>query len=230
MLIHPAEARRQFRELAEEDIDNRNLARGALLIALEDYPRLDVTSYLDELDALAVRVERRCTSGESAIFRLGHLHAEMFDVDGYKGDTSSYYDPRNACLNEVIDRKKGIPITLSIIFLHVAERVGLAATGVGLPGHYIVKVGFELSEVYVDPFHGGATLSVPEIGELVRQTTGGTGRLTGEQLRSWNGRETLIRLLANLQNMWNLAGDLRRANAARERIAILTDAAHRGRS
>ena len=230
MLIHPAEARRQFRELADEDISNENLARGALLIALEDNPRLDVDSYLDELAALIVRVERRCVPGESAIFRLGHLHAEMFDVDGYRGDTASYYDPRNGCLNEVIDRKQGIPITLSIIFLHIAHGIGLAATGVGLPGHYIVKIGFELSEVYVDPFHQGQTLTIPEIGELVRQTTGGTGRLTGEHLRAWSGRETLIRLLANLQNMWSLAGDLRRANAARERMAILTDAAHRGRS
>lgn len=227
MLIHPAEARRQFRELAENEIANDNLARGALLIALEDYPKLDVDGYLDELDGLAVRVERRCHDGETPVFRLGHLHAEMFDTDGYRGDTASYYDPRNACLNEVIDRRVGIPITLSIIFLHVAHRLGLAATGVGLPGHYIVKIGFELSEVYVDPFHQGATLSIPEIGELVRQTTGGTGRLTGEHLRAWGGRETLIRLLANLQNMWNLAGDLRRANAARERMTILHDALRR---
>lgn len=221
MLIHPAEARRQFREYAEGEIENANLARGALLIALEDYPRLDVDHYLDELDGLAKRAEQRCNQHEPPIFRLGHLHAEMFDVDGYGGDTSSYYDPRNAYLNEVIDRRFGIPITLSIVFLHVASRLGFTAFGVGLPGHYIVKVQFELNEVYVDPFHAGTTLTMPEIGELLRQVSGGQTQLGSEHLRAWNGRETLVRVLANLQNMWLRAGESRRAASARERMEML---------
>ena len=221
MLIHPAEARRQFREFAEGEIGNANLARGALLIALEDYARLDVDGYLDELDGLATRIERRSGEHEPPIFRLGHLHAEMFDVDGYAGDTAGYYDPRNAYLNEVIDRKLGIPITLSIVFLHVAARLGFTAFGVGLPGHYIVKVQFELNEVYVDPFHGGTTLSMAEIGELLRQVSGGQAQLGREHLRAWTGRETLARVLANLQNMWSRAGDTRRAASARERMEML---------
>ena len=221
MLIHPAEARRQFAEYAAEDITNDNLAHGALLIALEEYPRLDVHGQLDELDALAARVERRCSRGEPPVFRLGHLHAEMFDVDGYRGDTTSYYDPRNAYLNEVIDRKLGIPITLSIVFLHVAAKLGFTAFGVGLPGHYIVKVQFEINEVYVDPFHDGTTLTMGEIADLLRQISGGATTLASEHLRAWSGRETLARVLANLQGMWTRAGDNRRATAARERLEIL---------
>lgn len=221
MLIHPAEARRQFREYAGGEISNANLARGALLIALEEYPRLDVDGYLDELDALAARVERRGSPQEPPVFRLGHLHAEMFDVDGYRGDLANYYDPRNAYLNEVIDRRVGIPITLSIVFLHVATKLGFTAFGVGLPGHYIVKVQFELNEVYVDPFHDGTTLTMPEIGALLRQVTGGQGQLGREHLRAWSGRETLSRVLANLQSMWMRAGDARRATAARERLEML---------
>lgn len=221
MLIHPAEARRRFVEFAQDEITNENLAHGALLIALEDYPRLDVTGYLDELDALALRVQRRCRTGEPPVFRLGHLHAEMFDADGYRGDTQSYYDPRNAYLNEVIDRKLGIPITLAIVFLHVATKIGLGASGVGLPGHYIVKVQFELNEVYVDPFHGGTTLTIPEIGALLRQLSGGSQQLMSEHLRAWSGRETLQRVLANLVSMWTRAGDPRRAATARERLELL---------
>lgn len=224
MLIHPAEARRQFTEYAAGEITNENLARGALLIALEDHPRLDVESYLDELDALAARAEARCIAGEPPVFRLGHLHAEMFDVDGYRGDTTSYYDPRNAFLNEVIDRRLGIPITLSIVFLHVGSKMGLKASGVGLPGHYIVKVQFELNELYVDPFHSGESLSMPEIAELVRQVSGPGVQLASEHLRAWSGRETLARVLANLQSMWALSGDVRRARSAEERIAILSSA------
>lgn len=221
MLIHPAEARRQFRDYAAGEITSENLARGALLIALEDYPRIDVDSYLDELDALAARIEQRCTPGEPPIFRLGHLHAEMFDVDHYTGNTDHYYDPRNGYLNEVIDSKMGLPITLSIIFLHVATKLGLSAAGVGLPGHYVVKVQFELNEVYVDPFHEGATLTVPEIVEMVRHIGGGSVQLTSEHLRAWSGRETLVRVLGNLQNMWVRVGDTRRAAAAKERLEIL---------
>jgi regulator of sirC expression with transglutaminase-like and TPR domain len=221
VLVHPSEARRQFRELVEGDITNLELARVALVIALEDYPRLDVDGYLDELDGLAARVEKRCVPGEPPIFRLGHLHAEMFDVDGYDGDAGTYYDPRNAYLNEVIDRKTGLPITLSIVFIHVAARLGLNVAGVGLPGHYLVKVRFELNEVFVDPFHNGSTLTLKDIAELLRQMSGGAIQLTSDHLRAWSGRETIARVLANLQNMWTRAGDTRKANAARERLALL---------
>ncbi|HEX8172625.1 MAG TPA: transglutaminase-like domain-containing protein [Thermoanaerobaculia bacterium] len=223
MLIHPAEARRQFREYAAGDITNENLAYGALLIALEDNPRTDVPAYLAQLDDLAARAMRRCAPGDPPVFRLGHLHAEMFDGDGYRGDTTSYYDPRNAYLSDVIDRRSGIPISLAIIFLHVAAKLGLNAAGVGLPGHYIVKVQFELNEVYVDPFHSGTTLTIAEIAGLLHQVTGGKAQLQSEHLRATPGRDTLVRVLANLQSMWTRAGDSRRANAARERIAVLTE-------
>jgi regulator of sirC expression with transglutaminase-like and TPR domain len=215
--VHPAEARRQFSEYAAGEIDHSNLARGALLIALEEYPQLDVEHYVGELDRLAERVWQRCVSGEPAVFRLGHLHAEMFDVDGYAGDAENYYDPRNAYLNEVIDRKRGLPITLSIVFLHVAARIGLTAFGVGLPGHYIVKVQFDLNEVYVDPFHGGTTLTTAEIGELL----GPNMRLSSENLRAWGARPTLFRVLANLQSMWSGLGEQRKAAAAQERMELL---------
>jgi regulator of sirC expression with transglutaminase-like and TPR domain len=221
MLIHPAEARRQFVEYAAGEITNENLARGALLIALEETPRLDIAAYLGELDELANRIEKRCVPGEPPVFRLGHVHAEMFDVDGYAGNQEHYYDPRNALLNEVIERRRGLPITLSIIYLHVVTKLGLRASGVGLPGHYVVKVQFDLNEVYVDPFHAGTTLTLAELGELMREVNGGSTHISSENLRAWNGRETLVRVLANLQNMWLRSGETRRANAARERMELL---------
>ena len=221
IFIHPAEARRQLRDFAAGDITNENLARGALLLSLEEYPQLDVEDSLLRLDELAHRVAGRASSGEPPVFRLGHLHAEMFDEDEYRGDTTSYYDPRNAYLSDVIERKAGIPITLSIIFLHVAAKIGLHAYGVGLPGHYLVKVQFELNELYVDPFSQGATLTVADIGELLRQLSGGSIALSSEHLRAWSGRETLVRVLANLHNMWTRVGDPRRAASAKERMELL---------
>lgn len=217
LFTHPAAARQQFVDFAAGDIGNDDLARGALLIALEEYPRLDVDTYLARLDELAGRAAKRGSVGEPPVFRLGHLHAEMFDVDGYRGDGQNYYDPRNAYLNEVIDRRMGLPISLSIVFVHVARRLGLQAQGVGLPGHYIVKVQFELNELYLDPFHGGATLTLAEV---VSQF-----RVAREHLRAWSARETLVRVLANLQGMYARAGDARKAAAALERMALLNDPA-----
>lgn len=219
--IHPAEARRRFREFADEEIDAGNLARGALLIALEDYPQMDPNAYLQRLEDIVLRTKARISSGDPAPFMVGHLQAEMFDTDGYHGDAANYYDPRNAYLNEVIDKKSGLPIMLSIIFLHVAHHVGLDAVGVGLPGHYLVKVRCELNEIYLDPFQGGETLTVREIGELLSQMSGGKVALKSEHLKGWDARETLIRVLANLQGMHTRAGDPRKAKAAEERIEIL---------
>jgi len=219
--IHPAEARRRFADFAVGEIGVGDLALGALLIALEEYPRLDVDRYLGELEAVAERVRRRGSAFDPAVFRLGHLHAELFDVDGYRGDEASYYAPRNAYLNDVVDRKVGLPILLSIVFLDVATRVGLNAAGVGLPGHYIVKVQFEMNELYVDPFHGGATLTMSEIAAMISGISGGQVRLTSEHLRAWTPRQTLVRVLSNLQNMWGRAGEPRKALAAAERVALL---------
>lgn len=145
----------------------------------------------------------------------------MFDAEGYHGDPQNYYDVRNAYLNEVIERRIGLPITLSIIFLHVAQKLGLTAHGVGLPGHYIVKVQFELNEVYVDPFHGGATLTFAEIGEMLSGMSDGMVRVSRDHVRAWSARETLVRVLANLQSMYTRAGDARKAAAARERMDVL---------
>jgi regulator of sirC expression with transglutaminase-like and TPR domain len=221
IFTHPAEARRRFRDFAAGEITNDDLARGALLIALEDYPHLDMEQHLAALVDLARRAGERGAAGEPPVFRLGHLVAEMFDADGYGGDQANYYDPRNAYLNEVIERREGLPITLSVIFIHAARRMGLPAVGVGLPGHFVVKVQFELNEVYVDPFHGGTTLSMDEIAELISGGSGGRTRLTSDHLRAWSPREILSRVLGNLQNMWTRAGDPRKAASARERITIL---------
>lgn len=223
--VHPAEARRKFEEFASGTIDGSNLARGGLLIAQEEYPRLVVEDAIAELEGIASVVEARCSAREPAIFRLGHLQAVLFDEEGFRGNVDDYYDPRNSYLNEVIDRRLGIPITLSIIFMHIARAVGLDAAGVGLPGHYIVKVQFELSEVYVDPFHEGRTMQVREIDELLVDLSNGRVRLRSEHLRAWTPRETLGRVLANLHNVYTARGDRRRATAAAERIALLQQAA-----
>ncbi|HVR43964.1 MAG TPA: transglutaminase-like domain-containing protein [Thermoanaerobaculia bacterium] len=222
LYIHPAEARRRFEEFAAGEINEANLAPGALLVALEEYPRIEVDAYVRQLDEIAAKVRRRMTPGEPEVFALGHIHYELFDEAGFSGNERDYYDVRNSYLNEVIDRRVGIPITLSVVFIHVARRVGLKAHGVGLPGHFVVKVEFPLSEVYIDPFHAGQTLTLGEIDLMLGEMSGGEIRLQPHFLRRWSGRETLIRILANLQNGYSRVGEKKKALSAEERIAILS--------
>lgn len=222
LYIHPAEARRRFEEYCRGEIREANLAEGALLVALEEHPRLDVDEYLGKLEAFADSVRGRMGSGEPEIFSLGHLHHELFDEAKFNGNAQNYYDVRNSFLNEVIDRRVGLPITLATVFIDVARRVGLNASGIGLPGHYIVRVQFPLSEVFIDPFHGGRTLTLGEIDTMLAEMSGGQVRLRPHFLRKWSARETLIRLLANLQNAWDRTGDAKKASSAAERIDILT--------
>lgn len=226
--VHPAEARRLFREFVSSPLTLADLGRGALLIALEEYPKISVDAYLEQIEALAERVRARCTPGEPEIFKLGHVQAVLFDEERFTGDREHYFDVRNAYLNEVIDRRTGLPILLSILFSEVASRVGLEVIGVGLPGHFIVKVKFDLNEVYVDPFNDGVTLTLKEIDALLSHNSGGQVRLRPEMLRGWNARETLERVLANLVNIYSRHGDSRRATAIRDKMQEITDFAPEG--
>ena len=221
VFVHPMEARRRFEESTERTLAPEDVAEGALLIALEEYPQLDVEDCLASIDGFAERVLAKSSPDEPAIFRLGHVHSVLFDEEGFNGNVGDYYDERNSFLNDVLERRLGIPITLSVIFLRVARLAGLDAHGVGLPGHYLAKVRFELSEVYVDPFYGGRTLTIPEIASFLQEITDGRTALRSDHLRAWSARETLIRILTNLENIYQRRGDRRRRDAAIERIEIL---------
>ena len=221
LFIHPTAARRRFEEYATRELAVDDLAEGALLIAQEEYPQLDIEGFWARVGVLVDRVLEKSDTSEPEIFRLGHVHSVLFDEEGFIGNVGDYYDERNSFINEVLHRKVGIPISLSILFLTVARRVGLDAQGVGLPGHFIAKVRFELSEVYVDSFYGGRTLTVPEISEFVSEISDGEISLRSNHLRAWEPREILSRVLANLHNIYANRGDKRRTASATERIEIL---------
>jgi regulator of sirC expression with transglutaminase-like and TPR domain len=221
VFVHPTEARRRFEEFAMRELSTDDLLEGSLLIALEEYPKLDFDHYRGRIDELVERVLEKCSPGEPGIFRLGHVHSVLFDEENFIGNVGSYYDERNSFMNEVIDRKLGIPISLSILFLTVARRIGLDAYGVGLPGHFLSKVQFELSEVYVDSFYGGQTMTVQEIAEFLAEISSGEVALRSDHLRAWEPRQILARMLANLHQIYEQRGDRRRAMGAAERIEIL---------
>ena len=165
----------------EIHLEHINLARAALRFSQEiGYPGLAIERYLQRLDDLADAARLSMPFQESPVQQGVSLARYLFQESGFQGNSQKYNDPRNSYLNEVLDRKLGLPISLSVIFLAVAERLGLPADGIGLPGHFIVGVPGPDGPLFLDPFHGGQQLSVIDCARLVELSTGYTGQFLSE--------------------------------------------------
>jgi regulator of sirC expression with transglutaminase-like and TPR domain len=213
-------ARLRFAEVISRDDEWINLAEAALLIAAEEYPRLDVDLYLDKLDSFGDIARERAAGGSSALDMIAALNTTLFEELGFRGNRSSYYDPRNSFLNEVIDRRTGIPITLTVVYIEVAKRIGFAIKGVGLPGHFIAKHEAESGDIFIDPFSDGRILGTLACSELVRETTGGALELEPEHLLAVTNKQILTRMLSNVLGIYGVT-DRRRAVAAIDRILLM---------
>ncbi len=218
--------RESFESVARGPDARIDLARAALLVAAEEYPRLDLDEYLARLDALAAAVAPRlgaCAPEE----RPALLRDYLFREQGFAGNADEYDDPRNSFLNDVLDRRRGIPITLSLVTMEVARRAGLLACGVGFPGHFLARVQGDESQPgqIVDAFHG-SILSEPDCAELLRRFLGPDAHLVPRlHLRAATPREILVRLLGNLKHLYLRRRDFGRALACSERILLLVPTA-----
>ena len=192
----------------ELDDEQVNLAEAALAIAATEYPDLDPHPWLALLDRIAARVETGPPS--SALENIAALNRVLFEQEKLCGNEEEYDDPRNSYLNDVLDRKKGIPITLSVIYIEVARRRGLPLVGVGFPGHFIVKYLEQPSEILIDPYHGGALLTSTECAELLRAHFGAQAELKHEYFAAATPKQILARMLNNLKGSY-----FRRANYAK---------------
>jgi regulator of sirC expression with transglutaminase-like and TPR domain len=200
------------------------MGRAALLIALEEYPDLDIENYMQRLDALAARTRARLTARTSAQDALQALNRTLFDEEGFAGNISDYYDPRNSLLNEVLDRKLGIPITLSVVYLEVGRRLGLPLKGVSFPGHFLVKLSQPVGDLVLDPFYGGKLLEETELTKRLAElfhASAGTVELQ-RLLQNADKREILARLLRNLKSIHLQKGDLPRALSFSNWILLAT--------
>ncbi len=215
-------ARRRFIELAQADESTLDLAEAALLIAAEEYPSLDIAAYRAYLDERSAAIRARVPDQASAPEQIALLNEEIFDLAGFRGNTEDYYDPRNSFLNEVIDRRKGIPITLSVIYLEVGWRLGWPLAGVGMPGHFLVKYQTGEDLILVDPFAGGKILSPADCQDRLDQLYGGRVRLQPDFFTSVTKRQILVRVLNNLKAIYLQTDDLERALSAVDRILVLT--------
>ena len=185
-----------------------DLGHAALAVALFEYPQLDIAAYLRRLDALAVDVSRHAGSNAPAQQSLDAINYVLFLEHGFRGNHQDYYDPKNSFLNEVLDRKTGIPITLSVLYMEVAQRIGLAVAGVGFPGHFLVKHAAGGVEIVIDPFQGGEIRSRDDLAAMLANLYGPSAKLQSEFLHATSKKEILKRMLGNLRAIYAKTNDL----------------------
>ncbi len=213
------DVRREFSTLAaREPIP---LARGALLIAKEEYPDLDIEQCLDRIAALAREAEPAVKAGADTIAKVQLLSEFLFVRKGFDGNRENFSDPRNSFLNDVLERRLGIPITLAVIYIEVGRRLGLNLFGVSFPTHFLVKAVDERGELLIDPFNGGMILDLDEIRARLAQIYGQPVDVQPAMLKSVGARQILARMLRNLKNVYSTATDWQRALAALDRILML---------
>ena len=178
------------------------LAEAALLLACEEYPHLKLGPYLDELDRMADGVERRTATDSSPIETIAAINQVLFVEYGFEGNGQTYYDPRNSFLNDVIERRTGIPISLSAIYIEVARRVGFDIDGVGMPGHFLVKHVSGTEEIFIDPFNQGSILTGEDCRRLLPPGQFETDQSIEPWLRRVTNRQILTRMLVNLKSIY----------------------------
>jgi regulator of sirC expression with transglutaminase-like and TPR domain len=214
-------ARSQDGELARlADSAHATVEDGALLIARDAYPALDVARCRAELDALAAPVARAIAGGAPVGEQVRQLEQGLFQRAGFRGNDDDYYDPRNSYLNDVLDRKKGIPISLSVLVLAVCRRSGIVAEGVGFPGHFLVRIGGP-SGVLIDPFDGGRPLDDDALGDLLKRSAGQNARLSASHVQPVGMRAIWIRMLTNLSRIHEQRSDHRSALVVCDRLVEL---------
>ncbi len=212
--------RAMFTELVQRPEEGLQLDLAALYLAGEEYPEIDIPSHLAQLDAFAAEVSQRVTyeaaPADVARAIAGYLYEEL----GFQGNSGQYYSPDNSFLNRVLETRTGIPITLSLLFLEVARRLGLRCSGVGLPGHFIV--GLDDTGEYLDPFNAGTSLSMEDCRALVDRMSAGSLEWRDEFLAPYTKRDILFRILNNLKAVYMQGREYASAVGVIQRMTIIS--------
>jgi len=218
-----------FASLVADDA-SLSLVEAALAIAHDDFPQLDTQAVLSEIDAMAAKLKQRFPADAVPVQRLRWLNRFFFQELGFAGNVNDYYDPHNSYLHRVLSTRRGIPITLAVLYIELATQIGLTARGVSFPGHFLVKLrmhtGSQQGEVVIDPFTGHS-LSRDELDELLapyKRNRGLHGEFDmplGLFLQAATSREIVARMLRNLKEIHRGAQDWRRLLQVIQRLIIL---------
>lgn len=189
--------RREFERMVARPEEDLDLGHAALLVAGEEYPNLDVRASLSLLDQFAAAVNERTVPTDPPEEQALAVGRYLFGELGFRGNSADYYSPDNSYFNRVLETRNGIPITLSLLFIEVARRIGIPCRGVGMPGHFLV--GLEGREVFYDPFNGGVALSPADCRGLAERLFGPRMSWNDAYLAPCTKYEFLFRLLNNLK-------------------------------
>ena len=232
-IVVSADFIRRFTEVAKAP--SPDLAPAALSIARIEYPQLDASRYLRALDRMgAAAADRIAALGEDADLprRVAGISAYLFKEQGFAGNRKHYDDPRNSFLNNVIDRRTGIPITLALVYIEVSRRVGLHVDGVNFPGHFLLRVQpggtdapYGEDQVIVDPFHGGTILSELDCRKLLRSHAGDEVPFDRRMLMRATKPEIIVRMLVNLKRIYVRMRSFPQAHAITELLLALDPSA-----
>ena len=223
-----------FAELVAREDVRIDLAHACLMIAQDAYPDLDVERYLGELERMALRLRGRLPPSGGAEERVMALNDFLYEDLGFSGNTEDYYDPRNSYLNEVMERRTGIPITLSVLYMALGRRIGLPLEGVSFPGHFLVRLRLRGGMLVLDPFAGGAPQSEPELRARLQRVIP-TGLAEGvpiaelplEQfLEPATNRQILARILRNLKGIYRGADKPQQQLDVLNRMLLVAPDAH----
>ncbi len=200
------------------------LGRAALFIAQEEYPQLPVERYMLRLDSLAEAVKDRLDDEMAPPVVLGEVIHTLFEREGLRGNKESYHDPRNSFINDVLDRRLGIPLTLGIILLEVGWRLDLPLEGVNFPGHFLVRYRGSAEHLLIDPFDQGRIRFESQAQEVLDQQYGGMVRMQPAFLRAASKLDMIRRLLVNLKGLYVNVKDDERALSVVERLLLVQPA------
>ena len=209
-----------------------SLAQAALVIARVEYPRLDPEPYLAMLDAMGEAARRsiaqhaESTGSSSAATCVQALNKYLFEELGFVGNRKQYEDPRNSCLNEVLERRTGIPITMSVVYMEVARRAGLRIDGVNFPGHFLVRCcegkPRKGAGLIIDPFHGGALLTEHDCRMLLQRHVGDEVAFSKSLLATATRPQVISRMLLNLKRLYVHMRSFPQARDVTEMLLALT--------
>lgn len=221
MISEILNARQSFAEIAALDAEAIPLDRAALVMALEEYPELDIPAYLKRIDGLAARAEVLIGIDRSPVNVIEGINEALFIQEGLRGNSDDYYDPRNSYLNQVLDRKLGIPISLSLLYMEVAKRIGFSIQGIGFPGHFLVKHAAGKKEIIVDPFNLGRILTWNDCQELLDKIYKESVTMNASLLQPMEKRTILTRMLFNLKSIYTQKEQYFKALSVIDKILML---------
>jgi regulator of sirC expression with transglutaminase-like and TPR domain len=198
-----------------------NLAEAALYIAQETYPDLQIEGCLNTLDEIAAAIRSDLPQERYPLKVIRTINRHLFETLGFRGNEQDYYDPRNSFLNDVLNRRTGIPITLSLVYLEVAHRLDFPMVGINFPGHFLIRPQHEDMEIYVDPFHQGEVLFPQDCQAKLEALYQQNVELRETFFDVIEPRQFLVRLLTNLKHIYLNQGQLQECLAVSERLLLV---------